>query len=404
MLGTNMRAATGPAKLAPLQGGRGLTKWIGGPGLAAGARRLRGWLVGLLLFLPTLVAGVYFGLVATDRYVSEAHFVVRSATRSSVGSGFAAFLQMAGISRSQDDTFAVHDFIGSRDAVVQLMEKLPLAEIYGRPEADALSAYPNIYYRSTIEELHKYLKSRIAVIYNANTGISTLQVEAFRPEDAPRVADALLELSENVINRMNTRIRDDGVRLALEEVKRSEERAIAAQLAITDFRNREVILDPGRSSVHVVELIARLSAELSNVTALIAEVTASSPSSPQLPPLERRAAAMREQIALERARITDASDGLAQKIAHYEHLTLEREFANRSLGSAFAALDTARSEARRQQLYLERIAGPSTADKAEMPRRLVNVASVFAINVILLMIAWLINTGLGNHAPKIARD
>ncbi|MBN8938921.1 MAG: capsule biosynthesis protein [Rhizobiales bacterium] len=353
--------------------------------------------------MPTILAGVYFGLIAADRYVSEAHFVVRSATRSSVGSGFAAFLQMAGISRSQDDTFAVHDFIGSRDAVAQLMEKLPLAEIYGRPEADRLSSYPNLFHGATIEEFHKYLKSRITVIYNANTGISALQVEAFRADDAAKVADVLLGLSERIINKMNVRIREDSVRFASDEVRRAEERTVAAQLAITDFRNREVILDPGRSSVHVVELIARLSAELSNVTALIAEVTASSPSSPQLPPLERRAAAMRSQIAIERARITDASDGLAQKIALFEHLTLEREFANRSLGAAITALDGARSEARRQQLYLERIAGPSTPDDALMPRRLATVAAVFAINAVLIMIAWLFMAGLRTHAPKVTR-
>ncbi len=98
-------------------------------GLSAVASRVPKRMLSVFLFVvalsPTLLGATYYGLIATDRYVSEAQFVVRSATRSSGAGGFAAFLQMVGISKSQDDTFSVHDFIGSRDAVIQLAERLP---------------------------------------------------------------------------------------------------------------------------------------------------------------------------------------------------------------------------------------------------------------------------------------
>lgn len=362
-------------------------------------RRLLTILIVLLALSPTLAGSVYYGLVATDRYVSEAQFVIRSASRTTGTTGFTAFLQMVGISGSQDDTFAVHDFISSRDAMLRLIERMPLREMYGRPEADALSVYPNWLYADTLEHFHRYLRWRIEVSYNSNTGISTLKVQAFTPEDAKRIADALLDLSEQLINQMNVRIRQDSVRFATDEVRRGEERMVAAQLAITDFRNREVTLDPTRSSIHVMELVARLAGELSNANALIAEVRASSPSSPQLPSLQRRADAIREQIALERARISHSSDGLAEKIAQFEQLTLEREFASRALGAAITALDNARSEARRQQLYLERVAGPSLADQSLEPQRHYLVATIFVLNLIALMIIWLFIAGIRTHAP-----
>lgn len=362
-------------------------------------RVLRSLLVAMLVLSPTLVGAVYFGLIATDRYVSEAQFVVRSASRTAGTTGFAAFLQMVGISRSQDDTFAVHDFINSRDATLKLIDRMPLREMYGRDHADALSVFPNLFYRDTLEQFHRFLRWRIDVSYNSNTGISTLKVQAFSADDAKRIADALLDLSERLINQMNARIRDDSVRFASDEVKRSEDRMVAAQLAITEFRNREVTLDPTASSVHVMELVARLAGELSSTNALIAEVRASSPSSPQLLPLQRRADAFREQIAVERARISRSSDGLAEKIAQFEQLTLEREFAGKALAAAIVALDHARSEARRQQLYLERIAGPSTADQSLEPQRAFLVATIFVLNLIGLMIAWLFIAGMRMHAP-----
>jgi len=372
-------------------------------GLSAVASRVPKRMLSVFLFVvalsPTLLGATYYGLIATDRYVSEAQFVVRSATRSSGAGGFAAFLQMVGISKSQDDTFSVHDFIGSRDAVIQLAERLPLREMYGVAEADVLSRYPNIFYGRTLEQFHRYLKWRIEVIYNSNTGISTLKVQAFKPEDATQIADHLLRLSEQLINQMNVRIREDSVRFADDEVKRAEQRTIAAQLAITDFRNREVTLDPTRSSIHVMELVARLSGELSTANALLAEVTASSPSSPQLPALQRRVQAIQEQIAIERARISNTSDGLAQKIAQFEQLTLEREFANKALAAAITALDGARSEARRQQLYLERVAGPTKPDQALEPERFFLITTILAVNLIALMIIWLFVAGIRMHAP-----
>ncbi|WP_439575609.1 capsule biosynthesis protein [Phreatobacter sp.] len=369
------------------------------PFLVALPRRLISLLVFLLALSPTLTASVYYGFVATDRYVSEAQFVIRSASRTTGTTGFTAFLQMVGISGSQDDTFAVHDFISSRDAMLKLMERMPLREMYGKPDADALSVFPNLFYGDTLEYFHRYLKWRIDVSHNSNTGISTLKVQAFSPEDARRIADALLDLSEQLINQMNVRIRQDSVRFATDEVRRGEERMVAAQLTITNFRNREVTLDPTRSSVHVMELVARLAGELSTANALIAEVRASSPSSPQLPSLQRRADAIREQMALERARISNSSDGLAEKIAQFEQLTLEREFASRALGAAIVALDTARSEARRQQLYLERVAGPSVPDQALEPQRGFLIATIFVLNLIALMIVWLFVAGMRLHAP-----
>src|SRR5258707_15538595 len=81
-------------------------------------QRLRARLSPIFLgtvIVPTLLASVYYGLIASDVYISESRFIVRSPQRP-VQSGFlGSFLQSTGISRAQDDTFAVHDFIVSPD-------------------------------------------------------------------------------------------------------------------------------------------------------------------------------------------------------------------------------------------------------------------------------------------------
>lgn len=358
---------------------------------------LRFVLIALLSLLPTILAVLYYGVIATDRYVSETRFVVRTAARPNVGSGLASLLQMTGISRAQDDTFAVQDFMMSRSAITGMPPEVDLRRIYGGPGVDFLARYPSILYGSSVEELHRFMRWMIALTYDPNTSITTLKVQAFSAEDARLVAKTLLDMAEEVVNRINARIRDDAIRVANEELKRAEEKVIEAQVKITKFRNDEMMLDPTRNSVLVIELVGRLSSELAQTRAQITEMMAGSPDNPQLASLYRRAGALETQINTERARITTASDGLADKISTYEQLMLNKEFSAKLLGTALNTLEAARAEARRQQLYLQRIVEPTLPDHPTEPTRLYNILTVLAGNLLLLLIAWLLLTGLNSH-------
>ena len=363
------------------------------------SHRLRRLAFLVLALFPTLAAAVYFGAVATDRYVSEARFIIRTASKPAAGlGGFSALLQFAGISHAQDDAYAVHDFLTSRDALAQLSERVNLREIYNQPGADFAARYPSLFYGRSNEDLYRYFQRMLAVVVDHTTGMTTIRVEAFQPADAQRVARTLLDLGEGMVNQLNARMQADTLSLATAELARAEARRVASQLAITAFRDRERMLDPGKSSAMVVELIGQLSAQLSEVGMQIVETEGNSPRSPQLQALRQRAAAIERQIGIERARVAGASDGLAGQIAEYERLVLEREFSTRTLEHTVAGLETARIEARRQQLFLEPIVQPGLPDAATQPRRWRTVLVVFGFNLIGLAVLWLIGTGFREHA------
>lgn len=355
----------------------------------------------LLLVSPTLLALFYFGIVASDRYVSEAQFVIRTASRPVGSSGFGSFLQMAGFGRSQDDILSVQSFLSSRDATRLLVERLPIRSYYGQSGSDPIARYPSLIYGPSLEELHRYLRWMITTAYSSNTGITTLRVQAFLPEHAMKIADTLLELSEWMINRMNGRIHEDAVRVAAEEVKRNEERLIAAQVAITRFRNAELTIDPASSSLIVTELIARLSGELAQAQTQLREISAGTPSGPLIAPMQRRVAALELQIQSERKKLSGDDGGLAGKIAAYERLVLEREFAKKSLESAVEILNAANMEARRQQLYLERIAQPAISDYPLAPERVRTILTIGTANLLALLIGWLILSGIKERRAGI---
>ena len=347
--------------------------------------------------LPTVLASVYFFFIAADQYESEAKFVVRSAVRPELSGGL-AFLVQLGLARSQDDSFIVQDFMTSRDAIERLRSKLPLEAIFHREEADFLARYPSVLYGPHKERFYRYFQSMVSLAHADKSGISTLDVRAFRASDARNIALELLLLSEDLVNRINERLQADTVGNSLTELRAAQARLIEAQTALTDFRNRELMVDPIQNAVALAELIARLSGELAVVQTQIAEMKLSAAGSPQLIGLQRKATALEEQIAHERARIAGDTGGLAARIAAYERLSLEREFANRMMNSAETEVVRARAEAARQLLYLERVVEPNLADYSTEPKRIRTVLTVLAANILLILIGWLFLSGVREHA------
>lgn len=364
--------------------------------------RLPLWLrrrVGMILFLPTLLSAIYFFFIASDRYESEAKFVVRSAQRSDSLGGL-SFLAQLGLQRSQDDSFIVQDFMTSRDALRELQERLPLRTVFKTDSLDIIAGYPSLLYGPREERFYKYFQTMVSVIHTDKTGISTLKVQAFSAENAKEIADTLLQLGEGLINRLNERLLRDAVGRAEVEVTEAQNRVIAAQAALTTFRNRELLIDPTRNAVALADLIAKLSAELASTRAQIAEVKMALSTGPQLPILERKAIALDEQIASERTRVARSSDGLADRIATYERLMLEREFSNKMLGTNEADLVRAKAESAKQLLYLERVVEPNLADYSTQPRRWRSVLTVFVANLLLMLIAWLVFVGIREHGAR----
>jgi len=354
----------------------------------------------LLLFaLPTVMATLYYGFIATDQYTSEAHFVVRSAARP-VGSSFSPMMLLAqlGMASTQDDSFIVQDFMKSRDAIRHLEAQMPLQAMFGKADGDFIAKYPSLLYGRTEEEFYLYIRRMISVVHNDRAGISVLTVKAFDPADANAIADALMRLSEDLVNRVNDRIVKDAVSTGTANLQKAQQRLIEAQAALTTFRNREVMIDPTRNAASLGELIATLASELAVTEAQIREMKQGAMASPQLFALKRKAEALDGQIAQERSRVAGDTSGLAARIAEYERLNLEKTFASRLLSAAEADLTKSRAEATRQLLYLERVVEPHLSDYPTQPRRAAGIATTACANILAYFMVWLFLTGIREHA------
>jgi BexC/CtrB/KpsE family polysaccharide export inner-membrane protein len=350
----------------------------------------------LVVGLPTLLALIYYLLIASPRYVSETQFIVRAAGQSTPSS-LGVALQGVGIAPTQTDAFAVHEYITSRDSLTQLSRRYEVAEILGPQGTDAFSRYPRPWEGRSREALYKGFQRFVTVGYDSTTGISTLRVEAFRPRDAQALTESLLSGGEQLVNRMNERSAADTLAQARQSREEARARLSSAQQQLTAFRNREQIIDPATAAAQSSSLIGGLLAEVASLRADRAQIASEAPNSPQLPVFDSRIRAYENQIAAEREKIAGDAGSLAPKLSIYEDLTLAREFADRELTQATAAVLSAEQEARRQKLYLDRVVSPSLPDEPAEPRRWIAILTVFASSLLAYGIGWLIYAGVREH-------
>ena len=138
-------------------------------------------------------------------------------------------------------------------------------------------------------------------------------------------------------------------------------------------------------------------ASLAELRAQRSQIASSAPSSPALPAIDGRIAAYESEIENARSKIAGNQNSLAPKVGVYEELNLKRELAAEELTHATAGLVAAESEARRQQLYLERIVPPSLPQEAREPKRIISILTVFAACLLAYAVGWLVWAGVREH-------
>ncbi len=348
------------------------------------------------VLLPTLLAALYLFLVAAPQYVSESRFLLRGPQRPAT-SLLGEALNQSGFRSAGEDTAGLRDFLLSHDAVRQLRERTDLVAIFRRPEADPLSRLWSA--APEAERLLAHYRRQVKAVVDQDSGITTLRVRSYRPADSLELSRALLALGEARVNELNARLREEALRAARTELDRAEERAKEAAAAITAFRQREQVVDPARAAAINVETLGRLEGEVTRLRTELQQAQAfARPNAPQIQLLRNRIEGAEAQLAEERRRLAAAGTGVTERLADFERLRLEGEFATRALTLAATQYERALSEAGRQGLFLVRVVEPNLAERSLYPQPALTTLYVFAGLALVYGLGWLLVAGVREHA------
>lgn len=351
-------------------------------------RRSRGvlWSFVYLVVLPTMFAAYYFAVIASNQYVAEFRFAVKNVsvttTTGSVSAGSATSspsnllgLLGGGASPNSIDNYIVTDYLVSGQAVKDLQERIKLIDLYSRPSIDWWARFNG---SRPVEWFLSYWRWTATAQYDPVTGIASVQVRAFSPEDAKLVADTMLKLSEELINRIAVRMQQDTVRFAQNEVRRGEDRVKAVRAKLTELRNKTGVIDPSGSLVASnSQLVQTLRANLAQLETQLVAMKAErlDATAPAVRRVNAQIKATNDQIAAVERNVSQKLKGssLSDTVAQYEQLDQERQFAQTMLTGAQQTLDQARAVAAAQLLYVEPYVRPSLPESALYPRRLASV-------------------------------
>ena len=349
--------------------------------------RTRHWVIlaafALTVVLPSVLAGWYLAVRAVDRYVSTVAFSVRSEIRDpGTDLGSAAYR----------DLDVVYSYLQSAELVAIIDEQLDLRSHFSAPHArdPVFSLAPG----ATIEDLAGHWRRLLRVAYEPSRGMIALRVEAFTPEMAPAIAEAVLEEATRVINEMSAVAREQATRYALDDLERAESRLRTARADFTAFRSGMRMVDPEADLTGLNALIAAFQAQLAVALIerdLLLETTR--PDDARIATSEREIAAIRARIEDERQRFSsdgEARGGMTDYVTLYgefERLSLEREFAELSYQLARRAHAVALATAQLQSRYVIAHVQPTRAERAELPDRL----SLWFFLTLACLLVWCVS-------------
>jgi capsular polysaccharide transport system permease protein len=382
--------APASSESAPLSKIRSSSRTIGK------ALQLKSWVFWLAALL-CVAAVMYWGLIASDRYVSEAHVIIQQIDPpAGTGLDISSMIGMSGGSTRTDQMF-LRDHLLSVDMLAKLDSQLGLREHYSDRRYDMLS---RLWSQDIPQErFHSYYLSRIGVVFDDNAGVLIIRVEAFTPEKAHEIASMLVEEGERYMNQMDRRLAQEQVAFIEKQVEQISERVIAARQAVLTFQNERNLVSPQGTAEALFGIISQLEGRLIELkTQRDALLGYQQALSPAVVDVDLQVAAVKKQIAREQARLTSSERQTLNRIVEeYQRLEMNAEFAREMYKAGLTALEKHRVEAGRMLKMVSVLQRPTHPQYPLEPRRIYNTTVFILLTLLLAGILTLLRVIVRDH-------
>lgn len=322
---------------------------------------------------------------------------VRSSSGSRASSIVSSVLSALGGRQSPTEPYVVTDYISSLELVAKLDQDGWLKARFAGGDPDWIQALSA---DASREDIHAFWQTAVSASLDTTTGLISLTVKAYTPEDSQAIAARIVEECSALLSRMVERARHDKMQDAKDLVAHAQERFMAAQEALRELRADEYQIDPEMAAdTSFQQLMQLISARISLDVQLRVMSPGLDENAPQLKVLKARIAALDAEIETAKAALT-AKDGApgaaANYLADFESRETERLLAVGLYQSALDSLERARLSVERQAFYLAPFVPPLKPDYAAGP----DVEGSVGIVALLGMLLW----GLSIMIVAASRD
>ncbi|MGM8849368.1 chain-length determining protein [Salinicola halophyticus] len=345
------------------------------------AKRQIHWTLCIVLIL---LVSFYWAIWASDRYVSHAHVILESPQISTPELSFSSILSGGG-GKNSADMLLLRDYMLSTDMLHFLEKNADFREHYAN-NGDFFSRLSDE--NAPTEKLLDYYKNMVSIELDEYAGVLRVDVEAFSPGEANKIAKLILQQGERHMNEMGQRLAQEQVKFLEEQVGVLEKRFEETRQDLLEFENENGLASPTATVQSLGTVVAKLEGELASLKAQRAAMGSyQSKTSSQMVQVQSQISALQSQIEEEKGRLAAQSgDALNAVSSKYQTLQLRAQFAQEAYSGTLAALENTRVEAARQLKQLSVLQSPTMPEYPEKPERFYMIAVFSVISIFVTLI------------------
>lgn len=334
----------------------------------------------VFVFLPTLLAGIYFYTIATPFYSTKSEFIIQKADPLGASAGGALGGLAASPLANAQDSITVQGYLQSQAAMMRLDEDNGFRAHYSDPKIDRLQRLAD---DASNTKAYKKYRENVKISFDPTEGIVKMEVIAADPQVAVDISKSLIVYAEEQVDQLTARQRDDQMAGAQESYQEAEAKLEAANERVVQLQEKNKILSSDVEVGLITSQISALDAQLSQDRLSLAQMESNeTPNVARMEPLKRRIATLEAEIATLRSKLTENSaDGLSIARVQSELFVAQADVETRRLmlAKSLEAMEAARTAANRQTRYLSISVNPIAADEAAYPRAFENTLVVMLI-------------------------
>lgn len=346
----------------------------------------------LMVLMPWLACAVYFVGFASDRFVSEASFMVE---KNDGGQSAAGFSLLGITPQTGNDQRILETFIQSPDMLNYLEQQLNLRQHYVDQPDWLSSLSPDASY----EDLLAYYREHLMVQFNSENGMLNLEVQGFTPNYTQQLAQQILGRSEAFVNEISHALANEQQAFVQKEVVLAEQRLKAITVELLAFQSANGLLSATEQGAALSGILNELQGELvRSRTELQTLSSYLNGNSSKIVTLKQRINALETQLTKEKGRLASSDgSGLSDLVAKQAELQLDLNLATQAYTATLMALEKARTEASRKIKQLVVVSSPQLAEDARYPSVGYNLTNILLILLMIFALVRMIRATVREH-------
>lgn len=351
-------------------------------------------LIWFVLVLAVLTV-VYWLLIASDRYVSEASVIIRK-TDSITAPSFDLSVLIAGAAgANRADQLLLREYLLSVDMLKKLDAELHLRAHYSNENSDLLSRM----WLQDMEWFHRHYLSRVTIEYDDYAGVLHIESQAYDPETAQGISNLLVREGERYMNQISHELAETQVNFLITQVDMAQLRFQQAKQVLLAYQNENGLFSPQATAESLNILIAKLEEQRAQLRTQLASLPKTlDHDHPNLMMIKQSLSAVNRQIATEKAKLANPTgETLNITMEAFQQLEMEVTFTRELYKAALTALEKGRIDATRMLDKVSVLQTPTFPEYSMEPRRIYNTVVTLLFGLMLAGILRLLEGIILDH-------